>query len=162
VAPLVRTLRVQLNETASFFIRIGWEVEPIATETSEQALRYAVPTGTRLPMHALASGKALLAAMDDAELDQYFRETRRESFTPQTVSDEKTLRSQLRRIREAGVARTEDEYSLGIVGIGQAARIGGEVAGAFSVAIPKVRSNPESESRIANLLAQACALLENS
>jgi len=162
VAPLVRTLRVQLNETASFFIRIGWEVEPIATETSEQALRYAVPTGTRLPMHALASGKALLAAMDDAELDQYFRETKRESFTPQTVSDEKTLRSQLQRIREAGFARTEDEYSLGIVGIGQVARIGGEVAGAFSVAIPKVRSVPESEARIANLLAQTCALLENS
>ena len=137
-------------------------MEPIATETSEQALRYAVPTGTRLPMHALASGKALLAAMDDAELDQYFHETKRESFTPQTVSDEKTLRSQLQRIRETGFARTEDEYSLGIVGIGQVARIGGEVAGAFSVAIPKVRSAPESEARIANLLAQTCALLENS
>lgn len=162
VAPLVRTLRVQLNETASFFIRIGWEVEPIATETSEQALRYAVPTGTRLPMHALASGKAILAAMDDDELERYFRETKRESFTPHTVSDEKTLRGQLLHIRKAGIAHTEEEYSLGIVGIGQAARIGGEIAGAFSVAIPKARNTPEAETRIVSLLAQTCALIENS
>src|SRR3990172_2568570 len=39
VAPLVRMLRVQLDETTSFFVRSGWEVETIVTETSEQALR---------------------------------------------------------------------------------------------------------------------------
>src|SRR5690606_1039394 len=44
-APLVRTLRVQLNETASFFVRHEWDVEALVTESSEQALRYAVPTG---------------------------------------------------------------------------------------------------------------------
>ena len=54
-APLVRTLRQQLNETTSFFVREGWEIEALVTESSDQALRYAVPTGNRLPMHALAS-----------------------------------------------------------------------------------------------------------
>ena len=39
---------MQLNETASFFIRSGWHVEAIATETSEQALRYSITTGARL------------------------------------------------------------------------------------------------------------------
>lgn len=162
VAPLVRTLRVQLDETASFFIRTEWDVEPIATETSEQALRYAVPTGMRLPMHALASGKAMLAALDEEELERYFRESTREHFTPRSVTDEATLRRQLQQIRENGLARTEDEYSLGIVGIGRTARIGGEVVGAFSVAIPKVRATAEAEARIASLLEQTCALLDNA
>src|SRR5690606_21931318 len=45
--PLVRTLRMHLNETVSFWIRHGWEVEPIATESSAQAIRYAVETGRR-------------------------------------------------------------------------------------------------------------------
>ena len=86
-APLVRTLRIQLDETTSFFVREGWEMEALVTEMSEQALRYAVPTGHRLPMHALASGKALLAALPEAELDRYFAETKREKFTDATVTD---------------------------------------------------------------------------
>jgi DNA-binding IclR family transcriptional regulator len=81
-APLVRTLRVQLNETTSFFVRQGWEVEAIVTETSEQALRYAVPTGARLPMHALASGKALLAALPDDESRPLFCGNRAATFHP--------------------------------------------------------------------------------
>ena len=38
-APLVRSLRTQLDETTSFFIRHDWEIEAIVTESSEQALR---------------------------------------------------------------------------------------------------------------------------
>ena len=48
VAPLVRTIRVQLNETTSFWIRSGWDVEAIVTEAGEQALRYSVAAGQRL------------------------------------------------------------------------------------------------------------------
>lgn len=113
-------------------------------------------------MHALASGKAILAALPEEELERYFREADRANFTPRTVTDEPTLRRQLTQIRESGLARTEDEYSLGIVGIGRAARIGGEMVGAFSVAIPKVRTSPEAETRIANLLEQTCVLLDNA
>src|SRR6185503_13402284 len=113
-APLVRTLRVQLNETTSFFVRSGWDVEAIVTETSDQALRYAVPTGARLPMHALASGKALLAALPDDELDRYFAETERHRFTPSTVTSEKALRREIAEIRRCGFALTDEEFSLGI------------------------------------------------
>src|SRR6188768_1989276 len=101
-APLVRTLRVQLNETTSFFVRSGWDVEAIVTETSDQALRYAVPTGSRLPMHALASGKALLAALPDEELDRFFGETERMRFTAATVVAEKALRKELAQVRKDG------------------------------------------------------------
>ena len=47
-APLVRSLRVQLDETTSFFVRHDWEIEAIITESSEQALRYSVPQGRRV------------------------------------------------------------------------------------------------------------------
>src|SRR5690606_38856856 len=123
-APLVRTLRVQLNETTSFFIRSAWDVEAIVTESSEQALRYSVPTGARLPMHAFASGKALLAALSDEELDRYFAESERARFTPSTVTSEKALRRQLEQIRSTGFSLTDEEFSLGIRGIGRMVKIG--------------------------------------
>jgi IclR family acetate operon transcriptional repressor len=162
VQPLVRTLRVQLNETASFFIRSGWEMEAIATETSDQALRYAVPTGTRLPMHALASGKALLAELPEDELDRYFGESKREKFTPSTVIGEGPLRKQIAAIRKSGFAMTADEFSLGIRGIGRAVTIDGEVVGAISVALPQPRYSEAVERRVKDLLGRTVDLLAST
>jgi len=160
VTPLVRTLRVQLNETVSFWVRHGWEVEPIATESSEQALRYAVETGTRLPMHALASGKAFLAMMPEEELDRYFAEAKLIRFTPSTVTSEAKLRKELAAVRKTGFSRTDEEYSLGINGIGRIVTMDGEVVGALSIAIPKVRNNEAVEKRAMDLLQRTAGLLE--
>ena len=159
VAPLVRTLRIQLNETVSFFVRRGWEVEALVTETSEQALRYAVQTGSHTPLHGFSAGKALLAAMDDAELDLYFAETERVAFTPTTIISEPAIRAEIAEIRRTGIARTREEHTPGIHGMGRVARIDGEVVGAFSVAIPAVRFDEEIEQRAAHLLERAGDLL---
>jgi len=162
VAPLVRTVRVQLNETTSFFVRNGWEVEAIVTETSEQALRYAIDTGRRLPMHALASGKALLATLSEDQLARYFAETKLERFTPSTITSEAKLRKQIAEVRERGYSVTDEELSLGINGIGRVVRIDGDVVGALSVAIPKVRYGEALEARAADLLEKTAGLLEAS
>lgn len=161
-APLVRTLRVQLNETTSFFIRSAWDVEAIVTESSEQALRYSVPTGARLPMHAFASGKALLAALADDELDRYFVESERARFTPATITAEKALRKEIAQIRSTGFALTDEEFSLGIRGIGRVVTIGGEAVGALSCAIPKARFDEAMQRRAMDLLARTAGLLETA
>jgi IclR family acetate operon transcriptional repressor len=161
-APLVRTLRVQLNETTSFWVREGWEVEALVTESSEQALRYAVPTGNRLPMHPLASGKALMAKLSDEQLGRYFAETERQRYTPQTVTSEKALRKDIEQIRKTGFSTTDEEFSLGIVGIGRAVTMGGETVGALSVAIPKVRCDDAARRRIEDLLERTAGLLETA
>lgn len=160
-APLVRTLRVQLDETVTFFVRHDWEIEALVTETSEQALRYAVPGGQRLPMHALAAGKVLLAAMPDEELDRYFAQARFEAFTPDTIRSEKALRRQLEEIRKTGFATTIEEYSRGIAAIATLVRIGGEPVGSLSVAIPKVRFDEELSNRVHDRLERTAALLED-
>lgn len=161
-APLVRTLRTQLNETSSFFVRQGWQLEALVTETSEQALRYAVPTGAHNGLHGFAAGKAILAALPDAELDRYFRESERLPFTPLTMTDETVLRGEIAVVRTTGIAVTAGEYDLGIIGIGRAVIISGEVAGAFSVAFPMTRDSPALRARVVDLLGRVVALLEGS
>lgn len=159
--PLVRTLRTQIDETTSFFVRQEWEIEAIVTQSSQQALRYSVPQGRRLPMHALAAGKVLLAAMPPDELDRYFAGAERLAFTRKTITDEAQLRAQLAAIRATGIATTDEEYSLGIAGIARLVRIGQEPAGSLSVAVPKVRFDKNVERRIAQLLARTAALLDS-
>lgn len=159
VAPLVRALRLQLGETASFFVRRDWEVEAIVTETSEHALRYAVHIGTRTPLHGFAAGKAILATLPDAEIEAYFAAGERTAFTPATITDADALRAEIATIRACGHARTREEHTPGIQGVARAAIVDGETLGAFSVAIPTVRFDADVERRAADLLTRTAALL---
>ena len=161
-APLVRTLRVQLDETTSFFVRHDFQIEAIVTESSEQALRYSVPQGRRLPMHALAAGKVMLAALPADELERYFAEEERIRFTPSTVTDEARLRRELEEAAKTGYAMTDEEYSLGIIGIGRLVTMNREPVGSLSVAVPKVRFDDDLHARVADLLERTASLLEDA
>ncbi len=156
VAPRVRSLSMQLDETAAFFVRHGHEMEAIASEVSAQPLRYNVEVGRLLPLYAFSAGKAILATFGEAELDDYFRAVELKAFTPQTVTDEAALREELRRIGPHGLARTGEEYTPGIIGIGKAVLTAdGTLLGAISMAIPMARATPMLEERAALLVVRA-------
>ena len=159
VAPLVRSLRLQLNETVSFFVRRGWEMEAVATETSDHALRYAVQTGTHTPLHCFSAGKAILAAMQDAEIDAYLAATERQRYTPATITEAAPLRREIEATRRTGIARTREESTMGIQGVGRAVVLGEDITGAFAVAVPVARFDAALEHRISELLVTTTALL---
>ncbi|PCD03240.1 IclR family transcriptional regulator [Sphingomonas spermidinifaciens] len=161
-APLVRALRVQLNETASFFVRREWECEAVVTETSDHALRYAVQTGRRVPLHGFAAGKALLSALPEDELERYFAETERVRFTPTTICSEAGLRAEIFAIRQTGFAHTREEHTPGIHGVARLAMVDDEPIGAFSFAIPIVRYDEASEAKAAALLQRITDLIAAS
>ncbi len=140
-----------LNETAAFFLRHGFEMEAVASEVSDQPLRYNVEVGRLLPLHAFSAGKAILATFGADELDDYFRSVERTAYTPQTLTDEVRLRDELMRIGRRGLARTVGEYTPGIIGIGRSV-IGtdGMLLGAISIAIPAARATPSLEDRAAH------------
>lgn len=160
VTPRIRSISLQLNETAAFFIRQGYEMEAIASEVSSHALRYTVEIGRLLPLHAFAAGKAVLATFDEAELADYFSYVERAAFTSQTLVDEPALRETLAEIRATGFAHTEGEYTPGIVGMGRAVLTpDGTLVGAISVAVPAARMTPALEERAAMLLERAAEAL---
>jgi len=156
VTPRLRAISLQLNETAAFFVRHGYEMEAIASEISAQPLRYNVEVGRLLPLHAFSGGKAILATFAPEELDDYFRAVELTAYTPQTVTDEAALRAELARIGRRGLARTSGEYTPGIIGIGRSVLSAtGALLGALSIAIPAARANPALEERAAMLVLRA-------
>jgi IclR family acetate operon transcriptional repressor len=104
----------------------------------------------------------MLAALPESELDRYFAETERLRFTPSTVISEKALRKEIAQVRADGYAFTDEEFSLGIAGIGRLATIAGEPIGAFSVAIPKARFDEAVKGRAIDLLERTTGLLESA
>lgn len=159
VAPLVRELRRALNETASFFELVGWELEARVTETAEQFLRYSISAGARAPLHCMAAGKAMLATFDAAALDRYFAEAARPAFTPRTIVSEADLRREIDAVRARGLASTDEEFTLGVSGLAQVAMLDGTPVGAFAVALPKLRYTDEVKSAIVDRLGHACRAL---
>lgn len=159
VEPLVRLLRSELDETASFMVRTGWQAEALATDASGQALRYAIDPGHLKPLHSLAAGKAILSTLSEAELSRYFAEVPRARFTARTLVDEAGLRAALDDIRRKGVAEAHEEDTLGICGLATPAWIDGQPVGAFAVAIPVVRFDAKLAARAKAALTRAAAAL---
>jgi len=159
VYPVVRSVSLQLNETVSFFVRHGFEMEAIAGEVAPQALRYTIEVGRLVPLHAFAAGKAILATFSEAELADYFAAGGRDVFTESTLTSEAALRAELADIARTGIARTAEEYTPGIIGIGHAVWRDGASLGAISVAIPAARTSPALEARAMDLLRRAADVL---
>jgi IclR family acetate operon transcriptional repressor len=159
VAPLVRSLRIELNETAGFFVRTGFEIEAVASEIGVHALRYTLEVGQRAPLHSFAAGKAILATMGDEELDHYLRTVPRSAFTTSTIVDATALRAEVETIRRSGIARTREEDTSGIIGVGRAAFAGDTALGAFSVAIPMARFDDTVDARVVRALTRSTQLL---
>ena len=95
-------------------------------------------------------------------LDRYFAESERARFTPATVTAEKALRREIVQIRSTGFAITDEEFTLGIRGVGRAVTIGGEAVGALSCAIPTARFDEAMQRRAMDLLERTSGLLETA
>lgn len=158
-APLVKLLRSELDETASFMVLRGWELEAVVTEASGQALRYAIEAGQLKPLHSLAAGKAILSELPAKDLTRYFAEAPRPRFTAKTLVDEPALRAALEAVRRDGMAEAHEEDALGICGLAVPALLGGEPVGAFAVAIPEVRYDAKLAARAKAALGRAAAML---
>lgn len=159
--PIIRALRLRLNETVGFFIPRGDEVEAAVSEIGTQALRYSLEVGRSAPMHAFAAGKAILASYSEEQLAAYFARSTREAFTHHTLTDEDDLRLEIEGVRRNGFARTREEHTPGIQGMARVVMSGGKAAGAISVAIPLPRVTPIAEAQVGEALKQAVNLLEH-
>ena len=77
-----------------------------------------VKAGDRLPAHASAMGRVLLAALPPAELDAYFAGARLDAITSRTVTDPVRLRAILAEVRSQGWAEVDGELDIGLKALG--------------------------------------------
>jgi DNA-binding IclR family transcriptional regulator len=107
---------------------------------SDAPLRYAVNLNSWIPLHAGASGLAILAFLSGEQIEQVIRQTRLQAITDRTVTDPEQLRLLLKQIRGRGFALTRGQRLPGAVGI--AAPIfdhAGQVVGDICLTVPEQR-----------------------
>ena len=131
--PHLERLSEETGEGSKVSVRDGDSVLVVAAVQGKREYALTVVPGQRLPLHAGAAGKVLLAYMPKAELDDFLQEALIR-YTDRTLSDRKRLNAELARIRRQGWAEDKGEYSPSICAY--AAPIhdrGGRVIAALSV-----------------------------
>ncbi len=129
-------LRDATGETAQLCVRAQNKCVIIEQAASPQPVKVLGEVGFRVPLYSCAPGKAILAALPDAELAAFFKQVKLKQFTPTTLATRESLTAELvesRRLRYA-VDRSEGMPGIHCVGTAILDRRGYPVAGLTIIA----------------------------
>jgi DNA-binding IclR family transcriptional regulator len=128
------------NESVSLGVLNAGTVLFVQRIESPEILRADIRPGTRMPLHASASGKALLAAMSDLEIERLLPESALPVSARKTLRQRGALLAEIRLIRERGYAKQNEEFVDGIAAVATPVLdAGGRALAALSIAGPSSR-----------------------
>jgi DNA-binding IclR family transcriptional regulator len=126
---------------------------------SEHVIRYSAGVGDRRPLHATATGKALLAFLPAEERDELLKSLALPRHTERTMTSLAALRAALDEIRRTGVCVSIDEIVRGASGV--SAPIfdrHGRVVAACAIGGPTDRVRPQLRPLATEVKATARAI----
>jgi IclR family transcriptional regulator, acetate operon repressor len=154
--PILREIVDQCNETATLALydRPTRQIIFVDQVQCEQSILYKTPIGIRLPIHAGASGKAIMAFLPEEDIEGIIA-SGLQRVTDRTVVDPKCLKKQLSEIRRKGFAISRGERSPETVAIAcPIFDFNSGVLGSVLVTIPSYRFHPQIGNRIRLLVKE--------
>ncbi len=138
--PYLDKLAVQTGESVLLGILDNESVLYLDRGEAPHGLRMVANAGRRGPLHATASGKALLAFAADTELVEKILSEPQHRYTKTTITDPAQLRQELAQVRQQGYATCWQEREVGLCSLAVTLRdYTGAVVGALTVAGPATR-----------------------
>jgi IclR family acetate operon transcriptional repressor len=156
--PHMRTLHHDTWETVTLSVLIGRERVFVDQLVSPQEIKLAVELGRPFPLHAGASGRAMMAFLPDDAREMLFAQPL-ERLSVNTVVDPDELRGLLATVREAGLAVSRSERHAGAAAVAAPVFDNHGVAGAISVCGPEYRFDEAALDRFRPLIRSAAVEL---
>jgi DNA-binding IclR family transcriptional regulator len=153
VRPWLEKLCHSLQETVDLSVLQGRNAVFLDQLPGSHRLRAVSAIGERFPLHCTACGKALLAAMTDAQLDSMLAKLELTDFTENTITDASALREEIKRARQNRYALNVEEHSEGVSAVGTWFEDPFGRAYAISIPSPTVRYARNKDEFTAALLA---------
>jgi len=156
--PVMRRLMEQTGETANLAVRDGAEVVFIGQIETQNPIRAFFPPGSRTPMHASGTGKAIMAALPEDRLLTLLKGAGLKGFTEQTHVTPKALFDDLAKTRARGWSFDRNERYDGMSCIGSAIfNDRGEPCAGVSISGPSSRFSDAQIAEFGAAVAQAAA-----
>ena len=160
VRPYLDKASDTLGETIHLARLDGSDVVYLATRESHEYLRTISRVGRRVPAHAGALGKALLAERPDHELP--LPDEPLSAPTDNTHTTRAALLADLAETRARGHSVDREETVTGIAGFGFALRYDTPAVDAISCSVPVSRLTDEHERHIVAVMREVRAEIERS
>lgn len=151
-------LWTRTGETVQLARLAGADIVYLAQLPARHPVRLASAVGERLPAHATALGKALLAARGDGELEQLLASPLA-ALTPNTLTGREELRAALASVRQLGIAWDREEALQGLTCAAVVVPLPGPPTHALSVSVPTFRLSEELSTEMPHLLLQVAGEL---
>jgi IclR family pca regulon transcriptional regulator len=140
--PHMQKVSEKLDETCVASVLAGEEIVMIARRRGTRLTAINVPMGSRLPAHATAMGRVLLASRTDQEIDKYIATVTLKPITSHTVVDKNRLRRAILAAREDRYSIVNQELELGLLTIAVPLRdVRGNVIAALAISVHSSRAN---------------------
>ncbi|MEV0819632.1 IclR family transcriptional regulator [Nonomuraea rubra] len=150
--PVMEELRQATGETIHLMVPEGDAVVLIERLETDKPLRIVLPLGIRLPLHASANGKAVLA-----HLDRPFGEL--PGYTATTITDPRALRAELDAVLRRGYADNRGEWRADIAAVAAAVLGPAGPIASLSVSTPASRMTEELRAEYGKLVTRAARTL---
>ncbi len=159
--PILQELMRRSGETANLAVMDDHQIVYMEQVSSPGwMLRMFVQVGARAPLHSTASGKVLLSALPDEELDRMLHSYRLTPYASRTIVDTGILMAELEEVRRQGYATDYGEQEEGVSCIAAPVRDHtGRVLAAISISGPWIRITPERVPLLVPSVQEACARL---
>lgn len=112
---VLRNLAAETGETCNITALSGDQVVYLDRVETDEPLRVQLGPGSRVPMHASASGKRVLAQLSREQRHRLLAHAPLQRFTSNTITSIEDLDAELDRIAEQGYAIDDEEYLPGLV-----------------------------------------------
>lgn len=123
--PIMQRLMEETRESVFLGVRAGDHVSIIAITEPARELKISAPPGTRIPLLAGATGKALLAGMPEAEVQVLLGRLGLSRYTRHSIVDPVRYVDELNQVRRRGYALDDEEYLAGVRAVAAAFDLGG-------------------------------------
>jgi len=132
-APAMERLRTLTSETVSLYVHDRRHRVCVAVLEGPHPMRWAVPVGDRQPLYVGLTGKAILAHLPEAEIDDILAAAERAG------ADRARIESQLEQVRATGCLGGVDDRVAGVGGLSVPIFDTSGVAAALTISGPSDR-----------------------
>jgi DNA-binding IclR family transcriptional regulator len=158
--PLMRRMTDETGETTTLSLFAGHDRFYAAQVESPHDVRMMVEVGLRCPLYAGASGRAILAALEPAALEEYLLSASLARLTDATIVDTSELRAALDVVRAQRYAVSRGERDPWAAAVAAAFHDrNGRVLGSLSICGPLARFSQELVAIYGPTVAGAAAQL---
>jgi len=159
IKPHLKKLSESCPEAISASILEFNEIRYIARFESSESLRVSIGAGTKFPAHCTATGKVLLSALSNEQLEKMYDDRENiQKLTQNSIDSFTRLLKELKRVRKENLAMDFEEALVGVNCVARPIRDSkNEILTAISISGPVSRMTKQKMLEFADLLQDTSA-----